>query len=129
MAQATFLQLLVDVFHRCIVVGQHCNRLSTQQDIGEDVEDGLGLAGPRWALDHANLRAEGLLDRRELALVQSERIDQPLARRQRAVVPRTIGVQGGVGTGGQFCQLAHDIRGDLTVSLRLGLILPGIRHG
>jgi len=103
--------------------------LSAQQDIGEDVQDGLGLAGPRRALDHADLRAEGLLDRRKLAFVQPERIDQTLVQRARAVAPLAVGLQGGVGTGGQFFQLAHDIGSDFMVPLRLGAIPPGICDG
>lgn len=128
MAQAAFMQLLVDVLHRRVVVGQHRHRLPAQQDIGKDVEDGLSLASPWRPLDHANLRTERLLHCHQLTLVQPERIDQPLARRQRAVAPHAIRLQGGVGSGRQPCQLAHDIGGDVAVSLRLRTLLTSIGH-
>ncbi len=127
-AQAAFLQLFVDIFHFCIVIGQHSHRLSAQQDIGEDVEDGLGLAGSRWAFDHADLRAERTLDGLVLAFVQPERINEPLTWGDRAVVPGAIGLQGSAGDGWQFSKLSHDIAGYVTISLRLRLSVSGTRN-
>jgi hypothetical protein len=59
--QVRFLQLLDHVIHGRIVVGEDGDRFVAQQDVGNDIEDGLGLAGTGRTFDHADLRTEGLL--------------------------------------------------------------------
>ncbi|MNM90664.1 hypothetical protein D3C81_1029330 [compost metagenome] len=75
------------------------------------------------------MRAERPLDGLKLTLVQPEWIDEPLPRRQSAVAPGTVGLQGCASDGRQFFELAHHIVGNFTIILRLGVMLSRVRHG
>ena len=69
------LEFFIDIFSCRIVVRNNGNRLPVHDRVGENIQDHLRLAGSRRPFDQADLASHRVLDRRLLAQVEAERIE------------------------------------------------------
>ena len=100
--ELVFDEFFQHIIGRRVVVRDDQHRFSGNEDVGDDVQNGLRLACPWWALDDADRMLESSLHCFQLARIAAERIDQPLFR---------IGLsfeKTGVEVGCQYCFVRHE---------------------
>jgi hypothetical protein len=77
--KAPLLQLLAHVLDRLVAEGDDTNTSKiADDDVGDEVQDRLRLAGARWPLDHRQRVGQALSHRLSLAEVAGKRARDPL---------------------------------------------------